>query len=135
LGGVLLVEWHFVEQYLSFDAKSSANGRSTNGNFPFFYLVICSFLSFLSIPGRTIRPYTAVYCENTASYTVPYYCAQDYEKIRSVYGAVWSTFTVKIRIAVWIDLGNYFFVTNKHLSLLFIILIIVCCKRDNTFIS
>jgi hypothetical protein len=31
---------------------------------------------------------TAVYCENTASYTMPYYCAQDYAKIRSVYGAV-----------------------------------------------
>jgi hypothetical protein len=41
----------------------------------------------------------------TASYTVPYYCAQNYEKIRSVYGAVWSKFTVKIRIAILIDLG------------------------------
>jgi hypothetical protein len=36
---------------------------------------------------------------------VPFYCAQDYEKIRSVYGAVLSKFTVKIRIAEPIDLG------------------------------
>jgi hypothetical protein len=51
--------------------------------------------------------YTAVYCENAASYTVPFYCARDYEKIRSVYGAVLSKFTVKIRIAETIDLGYY----------------------------
>jgi hypothetical protein len=37
--------------------------------------------------------YTAVYPENAASYTVPYYCA------------VWSKFTVKIRIPISIDLG------------------------------
>jgi hypothetical protein len=37
---------------------------------------------------------------------VPYYCAKNYEKIRSVHGAVWSKFTVKIRIAVLIDLGH-----------------------------
>jgi hypothetical protein len=36
---------------------------------------------------------------------VPFYCAQDYEKIRSVYGAVLSKFTVKIRIVESIDLG------------------------------
>jgi hypothetical protein len=43
------------------------------------------------ISATEIRPYhneiTAVYCENAASYTVPYYCAQDYEEIRSVYSA------------------------------------------------
>jgi hypothetical protein len=37
---------------------------------------------------------------------MPFYCAQDYEKIRSVYGAVLSKFTVKIRIAESIDLGG-----------------------------
>jgi hypothetical protein len=37
---------------------------------------------------------------------VPFYCAQDDEKIRSVYGAVLSKFTVKIRIAESIDLGR-----------------------------
>jgi hypothetical protein len=33
-------------------------------------------------------PYTVLYCENTASYMVPYYCAQDYEKIQFVHGTV-----------------------------------------------
>jgi hypothetical protein len=30
---------------------------------------------------------------------VPFYCAQDYEKIRSVYGAVLSKFAVNIRVS------------------------------------
>jgi outer membrane lipoprotein SlyB len=61
-----------------------------------------------------VSTYTAVYCENTPSYTVPLYCAQDYEKIRSVYGAVLSKFTVKIRIAESIDLG---IINGKNLYL------------------
>jgi hypothetical protein len=72
------------------------------------------------ISGTEIRPYhneiTAVYCENAASYTVPYYRAQDYEEIRSVYSAVRSKFTVKIRIAGSIDLGCYDF-TNDVMSI------------------
>jgi len=50
---------------------------------------------------------------NTASYMVTYYCAQVYEKIRSIYGAVWSKFTVKIRIAVLIDLGYVLFIVHR----------------------
>jgi hypothetical protein len=50
-------------------------------------------------------PYTAVYSDNTAAHTVPYYCARYYEQMRSVYGAVWTKFTLEIRITVSIDLG------------------------------
>jgi hypothetical protein len=89
--------------------------RSTWG----WYQVVrfCSIRKFwieVRYPGRTMRSVygrnighrnTAVYCENAALYTVPYYFAQDFEEIRSVYSAVWSKFTVKIRIAVSIDLG------------------------------
>jgi hypothetical protein len=48
---------------------------------------------------------------------MPYYCAQDYEKIRSVYDAVWSKFTVKIRIPVSIDMER----NNKLISMEWII--------------
>jgi hypothetical protein len=60
------------------------------------------------ISGTEIRPYHYESTVRIRLYIVPYYCAQDYEKIRSVYGAVWSKFSVKIRIAVSIDLGNHY---------------------------
>jgi hypothetical protein len=53
-----------------------------------------------------------VFSQHTALYTVPYYCAQDYGVIRSIYDrklAVFSSFTVRKRSvndAVLIDLGS-----------------------------
>jgi hypothetical protein len=82
---------------------------------------------------------------------VPFYCAHDYEKMRSVYGAVLSKFTVKIRIAESIDLGSFFkfimmyitswtsFFFNKKLlehsiGILYKIYIIIKFSLDNKLI-
>jgi hypothetical protein len=66
-----------------------------------------------------IRPYTV---KMRASYTVPYYCAQDYEKIRSVYGAILSKFTVKIRIAASTDLGIHL---GRKRSIIFLMIFLM----------
>jgi hypothetical protein len=81
---------------------------------------------YTAVYGHFTDRITAVYCENAASYTVPFYCALDYEKIRSVYGAVLSKFMVKIRIAESINLGNLWFMLLIESSIIITSAVITC---------